>query len=238
MNTNQHAQLLHCVAVSEREPQMKKTTMRTTIAASFALLALGACGSSKSTAGSHDMGAMGSGSTAAATTAASKTAASPAAATAGAIFKDADVTFAQGMIPHHEQAIEMADMALDPGAGAGAAIKALAAKIKAGQDPEIKQLKALLTSWGKPLAMDAAGGHDMASMDGMMSAKDMTSLGTMKGAQFDKMWATLMISHHQGAIKMAQAVKAGGSNPDALKLADAIITAQQAEIGQLTPIAA
>lgn len=157
------------------------------------------------------------------------------AAAAGA-FKDGDVTFAQGMIPHHEQAIEMADMALNPNAGASAGIKAIATKIKAGQDPEIKQMTALLTAWGKPIAMDMSG-HDMAAMDGMMSSKDMTSLGVMKAADFDKTWATMMIAHHKGAIKMAETVKTAGSNPDIQKLAANIITAQQAEITELQALA-
>ena len=63
-----------------------------------------------------------------------------------AAFNAADVMFAQGMIPHHQQAIEMADMALDPSVGAGPEVVDLAARIKAGQDPEIDQMTALLGS--------------------------------------------------------------------------------------------
>ncbi len=170
------------------------------------------------------------------TTPTSTPATAAAAAAKSVTFKDGDVTFAQGMIPHHEQAIEMADMALDPNAAASAAIKAIATKIKADQDPEIKQMTTLLTSWGKPVAMDTSG-HDMGAMDGMMSSKDMTSLGLMKGAEFDKMWATMMIAHHRGAITMAETVKTAGSNPDILRLAANVITAQQAEITQLQALA-
>ena len=171
-----------------------------------------------------------------ATTAPAKGSVTVADGTKAVTFKDGDVTFARGMIPHHEQAIEMADMALDPNAGASAAIKAIATKIKAGQDPEIKQMTALLTSWGKPVPMEMAG-HDMAAMDGMMSSKDMTSLGTLKGAAFDKTWATMMIAHHKGAINLAETVKTAGSDPDIQKLATNVITAQQAEIAQLQPLA-
>lgn len=197
-------------------------SLRLILIAPVAVLALSACGSSSIPGMKMD-----------ATTAAPKAAGS---ATAAGTFKDGDVTFAQGMIPHHEQAIEMADMALDPNAGASAAVKTLATKIKAGQDPEIKQMTALLTSWGKPVAMEMSGA-EMSTMEGMMSSKDMTSLGTLKGAGFDKAWATMMIAHHKGAIKMAETVKTAGSNPDMLKLAAGVITAQQAEITQLQPIA-
>ncbi len=195
---------------------MKRTTLYATLAIS--ILTLTACGGSSATK-----------------TAATN--AAPAASSASTKFNDADVVFAQGMIPHHEQAIEMADIALDPSIGAGAKIKDLATRIKAGQDPEIKQLTSLLKGWNKPVAMDTSGGHDMSSMTGMMSADDMKKLGTMKAADFDKMWAAMMIEHHKGAIDMAKTVKAGGSNADILVLAAKVITAQDGEIKELTPLA-
>ena len=71
-------------------------------------------------------------------------------------------------------------------------------------------------------------------MEGMMSAEDMASLQTLTGQDFDTAWATMMIAHHEGAIAQAQTVKASGSNPDVLVLADQIIAAQQAEIDQMT----
>ncbi|CAN5440661.1 DUF305 domain-containing protein [soil metagenome] len=154
------------------------------------------------------------------------------AAVAGDLFNDADVAFAQGMIPHHEQAIEMADIALDPNVGASAEVRDLATRIKAGQDPEIALMTGWLTTWGQP-TMDMSGGHDMSSMDGMMSVAEMDALGTMTGTEFDSAWLEMMIRHHDGAIVMAQAVKSGGSNPDVLALADRVIAAQQAEITEM-----
>ncbi len=151
----------------------------------------------------------------------------------GAAFNDADVTFAQGMIPHHEQAIEMADIALDPNMGASGQVSDLATRIKGGQDPEIELMTGWLTAWGQPLQMATDEGHEMSSMDGMMSAEEMDTLGTMNGAGFDTMWMEMMIRHHQGAIAMAQTVKATGSSPDVLALADQVIAAQQAEITEM-----
>lgn len=196
---------------------MKRIGLYATLAAS--ILTLAACGGSSTTK------------------TAATTAAAPAASSASTTFNDADVVFAQGMIPHHEQAIEMADVALDPSIGAGVKIKDLATRIKAGQDPEIKQLTGLLKGWNKPVAMDTSGGHDMSSMAGMMSADDMKNLGRMKAADFDKMWAAMMIEHHKGAIDMAKTVKAGGSNSEILALAEKVITAQDGEIKELTPLA-
>ena len=153
---------------------------------------------------------------------------------AGAAFNDADVEFAQGMIPHHEQAIEMADIALDPTVGASDLVKELATRIKGEQDPEIKLMTGWLTTWGQPLQMTSDSTHDMSSMDGMMSAQDMGMLSAASGPGFDKIWQEMMIKHHTGAIGMAKAEKANGASPDALALADQIIVAQQTEIDEMT----
>lgn len=153
--------------------------------------------------------------------------------TSGAAFNDADVTFAQGMIPHHQQATEMADIALDPNMGASAQVRDLATRIKGGQDPEIQLMTGWLTAWAQPVQSNMGTGHDMSSIDGMMSAEEMDSLGTITGADFDKMWMEMMVRHHQGAIAMAQTAKAAGSNTEVLALADQVIAAQQSEITEM-----
>ena len=161
---------------------------------------------------------------------------------AAAGFNDADVLFAQGMIPHHREAIAMAEMALAPGAQAGPEVQALATQIKGAQDPEIAQMTSLLESWGQPLEMPGMEGMDdmggMEGMDGMMSSEEMDALAALSGAEFDAAWAAAMIVHHEGAVSMAQTVKASGSNGEVLALANAIIAGQQAEIDQMKAFAA
>lgn len=152
--------------------------------------------------------------------------------TPGATFNDADVTFAQGMIPHHEQAIEMADIALDPSVAAGNNVKEIATRIQGAQDPEIELMKGWLASWGQPEMGDMAD-HDMTSMTGMMSAEDMDMLSSLAGSEFDRMWMQMMIEHHEGAIAMAEEVKTAGQNTDVALLADQIIAAQTAEIAEM-----
>lgn len=152
---------------------------------------------------------------------------------AAATFNDADVEFAQGMIPHHEQAVEMADIALDPTVGAGPEVTDLATRVQGAQDPEIELMTAWLTGWGQPVQMDMSEGHNMADMEGMMSAEEMDALGGATGAEFDRMWMEMMIAHHEGAISMAEKVQAEGSNPDVIALAATIITAQQGEIDEM-----
>ncbi|MEV4185998.1 DUF305 domain-containing protein, partial [Streptosporangium canum] len=156
----------------------------------------------------------------------------PAAATSpqpSASFNDADVAFAQMMIPHHEQAVEMAELA-ESRAG-DPEVKELAAKIKVAQDPEIATMNGWLSAWGRPAAPEGGhGGHDM---PGMMTGEDMAKLREAKGAEFDRMFAKLMIAHHKGAIEMARTEQAQGSNPEAKALARNIETTQQAEVEQL-----
>ena len=162
--------------------------------------------------------------------------AAPAAATGSAaavVLNEADVEFAQGMIAHHEQAIEMAEIALDPNRRASPEVVDLATRVKAAQDPEVALMTGWLTAAEQPLTMDMSDGHDMSSMEGMMSAEQMDSLGATTGGEFDQMWLEMMIAHHEGAISQSETVKAEGSNADVLALADQIIAAQQAEITEM-----
>ncbi len=154
-----------------------------------------------------------------------------------AVFNDADLLFAQGMIPHHAQAVEMAELALAPEAGASAEVIALATAIQGAQEPEIEMMTMWLQQWGQPMEMPGMEGMDdmtgMEGMDGMMTADQMASLMTLSGPDFDTAWATMMIAHHQGAIVQAEAVKASGADSDVRALADQIVAAQQAEIEQM-----
>ncbi|GAA2912326.1 DUF305 domain-containing protein [Streptosporangium fragile] len=147
-------------------------------------------------------------------------------------FNDADVTFAQMMIPHHEQAVEMAELAETR--AADAEVRELAAKIKAAQDPEITTMTEWLTSWGKPATPE--GGHAGHGMPGMMTEDDMAKLQAARGAEFDRLFCRLMIAHHEGAIEMARTEQEQGIDPRAKELAKTIETAQQAEIEQMRAI--
>lgn len=143
---------------------------------------------------------------------------------------DADVEFAQQMIPHHQQAIMMADLV--PGAGASPEVVELAAQIKAAQAPEITLMRSWLKDWDER----AMGGHDMGDSDdmdmgdGMLSGSAMQDLAKASGDEFDRLWLTGMIGHHEGAITMAETELADGKDAATKKLARAIISAQEKEI--------
>jgi uncharacterized protein (DUF305 family) len=194
----------------------------------------------------------------------------------------ADVMFAQHMIPHHQQAIEMSDMILakqdiDP------RVVELANQIKTAQGPEIEQMQGWLKQWGQPTmpmmpgmsgqpGMPGMPGQSpapaqttdphhtstpsqtttpsptgmpgmpgtpgMPGMAGMMSAEEMTALQNAQGVEASKLFLTHMITHHQGAITMAQTEIDSGQSHPAITLAQSIIDAQKEEITTMQGILA
>jgi uncharacterized protein (DUF305 family) len=148
--------------------------------------------------------------------------------------RSGDVMFAQMMIPHHEQAVDMAEIALGK-TDTSDEVRKLATAIKQAQDPEIATMTRWLQSWGAaaPTSM-APGGTDHANMgNGVMSAADMEALAQASGAAFDEKWVSMMIEHHEGAIDMARQVLATTQDPDVKALADAVIKGQTEEITKM-----
>lgn len=197
-------------------------TSRRTVFVGVALLGaltLSACGStSNSTTGSKPTSGSTSGNTA---------------------HNSADVAFSTDMIPHHAQAVEMADMALAQATNAD--IKTLATAIKGAQAPEIATMSGWLKGWGKPIPTT---GHGMSGMHGgsstgmgMMSDDEMTALGKATGAEFDRMWVDMMTRHHRGAIEMAGTELKDGQDAASKALATMIIAAQTKEVATMTALA-
>jgi uncharacterized protein (DUF305 family) len=140
---------------------------------------------------------------------------------------DEDVMFAQMMVPHHEQAIEMSDLALER--AGSPEVRELALEIKAAQDPEIETMRGWLEEWGAPHTAPSDMGHD----GGMMSHSDMAELEAAEGSQFDAMWLMMMIRHHDGAVEMAEDVRSTTEDERVRAMADEIIEAQQSEIATM-----
>lgn len=170
-------------------------------------------------------------------------------AESGAGFNDADVAFAQGMIPHHNQALDMARLAA--GRASSPAVKKLAAQIVQGQRPEIEQLQGFLAGWERPLpeGMDTmAGMEEMADMPGMESMAGMENMENMatgaqigklkaaRGKNFDRLFLQMMLKHHRSAVEMAQTERAQGVDPEAKTLAGQIVKTQNGEIARMTKL--
>ncbi|MBN9098022.1 MULTISPECIES: DUF305 domain-containing protein [unclassified Pseudonocardia] len=149
---------------------------------------------------------------------------------------DADIAFVQGMIPHHTQAVAMAQLV--DGRASSPKVIELAKQIEQAQGPEITQMQGFLSSWNVAAAptgsmggMAGMGGMGGTSgMSGMMTDQQMQQLDSANGAAFDRMWLQMMTEHHNGAVEMAQTELRDGQNPEAKALAQKIIDAQQAEI--------
>lgn len=145
---------------------------------------------------------------------------------------DADIAFIQGMSPHHVGALMMAQLA--PTRASNADVKALAARIVSGQDPEIKRMQEMATAWGVELQAAGAGaGHSMGGGMSMGMGGEDAKLMALNGAAFDRAFLEMMSAHHQRALPMSQAELDSGENSQAKVLAAAIIKAQSAEIAEM-----
>jgi len=150
-----------------------------------------------------------------------------------------DVIFMRDMIHHHDQAVEMAELVKDrtnlP------EIVSLAGRIHSSQADEIAFMQNWLRDRGEPVPDPSAHrGMDMkGTMAGMASPADMARLATLKGTEFDRLFLTLMIAHHDGALKMVdELVKKPGSayDPVLFQFTSDVKTEQHAEIERMTAL--
>ena len=212
-------------------------------ATAAATLTVGAC---SNTSAGREMSSM-SGSQTSAAPSTSSVESAPAQA-----YNDADVAFAQGMIPHHQQAVEMSDMLLGK-QGIDPKVVTLANQIKAAQGPEIEKMQGWLVEWGVSATsspamssmpgmptMSGMPGRDVSGMGGggMISAQNMAALRDAQGAEASRLFLAQMIEHHKGAIAMAQTELDSGRFPAAVEMARSIITSQQQEIDSMNAMLA
>ncbi|MPZ29056.1 MAG: DUF305 domain-containing protein [Micromonosporaceae bacterium] len=156
----------------------------------------------------------------------------PAAAGGEAEFTEADVAFAQNMIVHHQQALEMAELAETR--AENPELAQLASEVATAQEPEITTMTDWLTAWGEPVEPPA--GHEGMAMPGMASEDEMAALAAADGVDFDRMFTRMLIAHHDGAVQMARDVQAEGVNDDVNALAATIEQDQSAEVETLEGI--
>ena len=139
----------------------------------------------------------------------------------------ADIMFLQMMIPHHQQAVDISNLALtkskDP------ELLALATAIRDGQADEIVQMKQWLADAGASLDM----GHSMGdSMGGMLNEQQLAALKNASGSTFDRLWLEGMTGHHDGALHMTQMIE-DATNPAIKKFGQDIVSLQTAQIEQM-----
>ena len=212
---------------------MKRSTTLTTLALASAL-ALAGCGTSGAQEGA------GTDAETAAHAASASAATSTGAASGEPIaaeHNDADVMFAQMMLPHHEQAVEMSEMLLAKD-DVPAEVAEFAQRVIDAQGPEIERMNDMLTAWeAEPLAdaedMDGMDHGSGAGMSGMMSEEDMSALEDAQGTGAAQLYLEQMTVHHEGAVEMAQEQIEQGQNPQAVELARQVVADQEAEIAEM-----
>lgn len=148
---------------------------------------------------------------------------------AGENLSQDDAMFLQMMIPHHQQAVILAELALTN--SKNEQILSIANKIKADQTNEVAQM----SKWLKDDGLGEDAGHSMTAMDGMLSSDQLATLKNSKATTFDKLFLNSMIEHHQGALKMVSMIE-NSKVADLRDFAATISAAQQAEIDQMMEI--
>jgi uncharacterized protein (DUF305 family) len=159
---------------------------------------------------SHDMGSHSSGSSDSSSTG----------------FTGADTMFLQMMIPHHQQAIDISELALQK--SQNSELLNLAKIIIRDQKSEIAQMKAWLDQSGSSEHM----GHSMEGMGGMLNDEDLAALDKATGKNFDTLWLKGMIEHHDGAIHMSEMIR-DASNLEIKAFGEKIVKDQSAQIAQM-----
>lgn len=219
---------------------MKRTLVLSTLAVA-STLALAACGEATDATTDTTTSATSTATTTPETTE-TTTATTEADGEISADHNDADIMFAQMMIPHHQQAVEMSEMLLAK-EGIPAQVVEFAQGVIDAQGPEIDRMNAMLEAWDQQPVTDSGGmdhgkmgGMDhgeMGGMSGMMSQEDMTALEEAQGTEAARLYLEQMTAHHEGAVDMARDEVADGQNPHAITLAEQVISDQEAEIAQM-----
>ena len=150
---------------------------------------------------------------------------------------DDDVMFAQMMIPHHEQAVDMSETLLAKD-DLPVEVADFAQRVVDAQGPEIERMDQMLTTWGQERLADAEDMDGMdhgsgAGMSGMMSEEDLSALADAQGTEAARLYLGQMTVHHEGAVEMARDQVEQGQNPQAVALAQDVIEAQEAEITEM-----
>lgn len=156
---------------------------------------------------------------------------------ASADWNAADATYLSMMIPHHRQALDLADLAATR--ADDRRVRAIAAGIDRGQGREIITMASWLVEHGlpEPTLADveamyvAAGTPD--GMDGMLTSDQMSALAAADGPSFDRLFLTSMIEHHQGAIAMADELLGSGEHLRVVEMATDVLATQSGEIARM-----
>jgi uncharacterized protein (DUF305 family) len=150
---------------------------------------------------------------------------------APAAYNSHDVAFANGIVPNHQQGLDIS--AWVPSRSANPAVVAFAASSGSALQSEMAVLKALLVQWGERPNANADGDRGSAMTAGMVDQATLAQLKSLHGSGFDALWLQSMTGLDQGAVELANAEISEGKNDDAIDVARQIARARQADIDQM-----
>lgn len=154
---------------------------------------------------------------------------------ADADFNDRDVLYAQLMLPHSRQAVDLANLALETATGASDAVKVVATRIKIEHASEIERMTLLLRGWKRPLTYGPTlDGVQLRT--GILTDKQVDYITSLRNSAFNNEYMESMISHHEGSIDMARVLLLKGRNASLRTLANSVITNRQATIDQMNDL--
>lgn len=153
-------------------------------------------------------------------------------ASSGEVFNDADVAFAEAMVPHHAEAIAM--VTLTQGRDLDPAVRRLAEAVREEQAPEVETMVDWLTAWDQEVP-ETSLDHANADHHGE-GTDDLADLAAAPDAEFQQRWLAMMVEHHEATLDMARAEQESGENADAVALARSIAVSQQAQVEQMAAL--
>lgn len=153
-------------------------------------------------------------------------------------FNDADIAFASRMIPHQQQAVDLAARAAQR--ASGPEVRELALRVRDAQDPRIARMSRLLESWGQAAPEDP-GLHLAVAPGGASAAvtpQEIVGLDAVQDGELDQRFVDLMLRHYRDGIEQANTQLTAGTNPEARELAEAIAGEYQREVAELAELRA
>jgi uncharacterized protein (DUF305 family) len=153
-------------------------------------------------------------------------------------FNQADVDYAVDMSMHHSQGVTMADLAATQ--ARSSKVQALAERIRQAQATEVDRIAEWLNDWQSKGATMPPHGHSDEAPDvsGMMSVEEMAKLERASGREFDRLFLSMMIRHHQGAIQLAQQETTRGASAEAKRVAQNVSATQSGEVREMKQLLA
>ena len=148
-------------------------------------------------------------------------------------FSPADVSFMQGMIVHHQQAVDMAKLVRQR--TNNEAVLKTADRIEAGQKDEMDFMRTWLEDRNLDVAMQGMG-HAHHTMKGMASPEQMRELAAANGTAFDRLFLELMVAHHLGAVDMVDelhGVSGSAYDPVMYEFTNDVVSDQRSEIDRM-----